>query len=56
MVLNQVNVEPIQLDDDDQSTDPGAAHAGTHELYANDALGHHLAGKGLAACKLQLTV
>ena len=39
MVLNQVNVEPIQLDHNEQSTDTEATHAGTYELHANNALG-----------------
>ena len=47
MVLNQVNVEPVQLHYDDQSTDPAAAHAGTYNPHANNALGHHLAGNDL---------
>ena len=48
-MLNQVNVEPIQLDHDNQSTDPAAAHAGTHELHENNALGRHLA-RNMTCC------
>ena len=44
------------MDRDDQSTDPGIAHAGTRKPHTNTAPGHRLDGESLAVCYLQLTV